>query len=227
MKSTRTLGNILFWLTLFSPMVAFSVSITIGEAEIFELAGMIKYIWIMWLFIPIGVLSIVIGLKLKNNDQPYKKNLIIAFICIPVLLIFGSYRFIFNEFVSYDNDDIIAVENITGIQLPDEIKSATNYHDDYKESYAKIIDDESKEIFEQELKESQLWKNELSTAINGLLPPYYQYDVVSYDYFVFYNITTDEYNVYPSEGEYECVFIAYDCETQRLFVLSDYTIEVH
>ena len=46
----KKLGNILFILTLFSPLMAFALATTIGEVEIFGSAGMIKYLWVMWLF---------------------------------------------------------------------------------------------------------------------------------------------------------------------------------
>lgn len=64
----------------------------------------------MLLFIPIGILSILIGIKLKKNKQNYKKNFIAAFICIPLLLIFGSYRLISKNVVSYDVNKVSTIE---------------------------------------------------------------------------------------------------------------------
>ena len=77
MKTRKYLGDMLFWLTLISPMLSFSLSGEIGEVEIFGIGGLIRYSWVMLLFIPIAVLSFLIGLKLKSNNQKYKKNLII------------------------------------------------------------------------------------------------------------------------------------------------------
>ena len=99
MNKKRILGNILFWTTLISPMLSFSLASMIGEANIFGVAGIIRYSWVMLLFIPIGILSILIGFKLKNSTQKYKKNFIVSFICLPLLIIFGSYRVIFNSAV--------------------------------------------------------------------------------------------------------------------------------
>ena len=72
MDKKRTLGNILFWTTLISPMLSFSLVSMIGESNIFGVAGIIRYSWVMLLFIPIGILSILIGFKLKNSKQKYK-----------------------------------------------------------------------------------------------------------------------------------------------------------
>ena len=57
-EQKRILGNILFWTTLISPIVSFSIASMIGEANIFGVAGIIRYSWVMLLFIPIGILSI-------------------------------------------------------------------------------------------------------------------------------------------------------------------------
>ena len=223
MKNETRLGNILFWITLISPMIAFALTSVIGEVSIFGVAGIIRYSWIMWLFIPIGWLSILIGAKLKKNKQKFRKNFVVAFICLPLIVIFGSYRFIFNN-VSYDIDKVYIVEDKVNLELPDNIKIATNKLDLYSVSYLKIVDEQDKERFERELGKNQLWQNELSSKIKSLLPFDIQYETEAFDYFVFYNITSDEYNTYPLDGEYDCVFIAYDYQLQRLIILDDYII---
>ena len=227
MKKAKIFGNILFWATLISPMASFALASLIGEANIFGVAGIIKYSWIMLLFIPIGLLSFLIGLKLKNNNQNHKKNIIIAFICLPLLIIFGSYTFIFNSVVSYDFDKVLDVEEKTNLDLPDDIKIATNKLDLYDVSYAKIINNESKDAFETEIKNNQLWTNTLSYKIKSLLPLDLQYEAENFDYFVFYNVTKNEYNKYPAAGEFECIFIAYDSDAMRLIILDGYKIDLN
>ena len=64
MKKLKIAGIVFFWLTLLSPMVAFMVACQIGEVDIFEIAGMIRYAWVMWFFALIGIVSIIIGVKL-------------------------------------------------------------------------------------------------------------------------------------------------------------------
>ena len=226
MQKGKTVCNILFWITLVSPMVSFALASTIGEANIFGVAGIVRYSWIMLLFIPFGILSILNGLNLKNSKQKYKKNFIIAFICLPLLIIFGSYRFIFNSAISYDINKVLIVENEINLEIPDEIKVATNKLDLYEISYVKIINNESKGVFEEEIKNNQLWKSTLNPMVKGLLPLDIQYESETFDYFLFYNITNDEYNMFPPKGEYECIFIAYDCDLQRLIILDDYKINI-
>ena len=226
MNKKRMLGNILFWTTLISPIVSFSLASMIGEANIFGVAGIIRYSWVMLLFIPIGILSILIGFKLKNSTQKYKKNFIVSFICLPLLIIFGSYRFIFNSAVSYDVNEVLIIEEKINFEIPDDIKVATNKLDLYNISYLKIINSESKDMFEQEIGNNQLWQKELKPEIKSLLPLDIQYESEIFECFVFFNVTSNEYNISPLSGENECIFIAYDCDLQRLIILNDYKINI-
>ena len=179
-----------------------------ASSDIERVAGIIRYSWVMLLFIPIGFLSILIGFKLKNSMQKYKKNFIVSFICLPLLVIFGSYRFIFNSFVSYDVNEVSIIEEKINFEIPDDIKVATNKLDLYNISYLKIINSESKDMFEQEIGNNQLWQKELNPKIKSLLPLDIQYETEIFEYFVFFNITSNEYNIFPLSGQYECLFIA-------------------
>ncbi len=226
MDKKRILGNILFWTTLISPVLSFSLASIIGEPEIFGVAGIIRYSWVMLLFIPIGILSILIGFKLKSNKQKYKKNFIISFICIPLLLIFGSYRFIFNSVVTYDVNEVSIIEEKINFDIPDDIKVATTKLSLYNIRYVKIINSESKDAFEQEIRNNQLWQEKLNLGIKGLLPLDIQYISDTFDYFLFYNVTKEEYNICPSDDEFECVFVAYDEEMKTLIIIDEWEVKV-
>lgn len=227
MKKEKIIGNILLVATLISPMISFSLASIIGEAEIFGVAGIIRYSWVMLLFIPIGLLSILFGLKLKNNKQKYKKYFIISFICLSLLVIFGSYRFIFNSVVTYDVNEISNVEEKINFEIPDQVKVSNTKLKLYNISYAKIIDNESKRAFEEKIRNNQLWQDVLNTGIKGLLSFDVQYETADFDYFLFFNITSDEYNAFPPSGQNVCIFVAYDCDSQRLIILNDYKINVN
>ena len=227
MNKNRTLGNILFWLTLISPMVSLALASIIGEVDIFGIAGIIRYSWVMLLFVPIGILSILIGIKLKYSMQKYRKNLIVSFICVPLLIIFGLYRFIFSSVVSYDVNEVSIIEEKINFEIPDDIEVATNKLDLYNISYVKIIDSESKDAFEQEIRNNQLWQKELKPEIKGLLPLAILYETEVFEYFVFFNVTSNEYNTSPLSGQNECIFIAYDCDLQRLMIVDDYKININ
>lgn len=226
MDKERVLGNLLFWGTLVSPVLSFSLAAMIGEADIFGVAGIIRYSWIMLLFIPTGIISILTGLKLKNSKKKYKKNFIISFICLPLLIIFGSFRFIFSGVVSYSVKEVLIIEEKINLGIPNEIKVATNKVNSYKVSYVKVIDSESKYAFEREIRNNNTWQKTLKPEFKGLLPLDIQYESETFEYNVFFNSTNNEYNVFPSSGQHECIFIAYDCDLQKLFILHNYKIDI-
>lgn len=225
MKREKFFEHILFWLTLISPMVAFALASAIGEADIFGVLGIVRYSWVMWLFIPVGALCLFVGCMLKRKRMRYKKNVIIACICLPLLLLFGSYRYVFDS-VTYDADRVQAVASQIDLALPEDIKVATHDMGAYTVSYGKITEQESRAAFEKSLATHSLWQRELHPGIQYALPFDISYDVAMFDYFVFYNVTRQEYNAYPFDGECECVFIAYDCEQQRFILLDGYTVAV-
>ena len=154
------------------------------------------------------------------------RRFVIAFICIPLLIIFGSYRFIFNN-ISYDTNKIIDVENKVRLSLPNDIKIATTRYENYTTSYVKIINDDESKVFQKEIENNQLWKNELSSKLNGLLPLFVQTETSKFDHFLVYNVINNEYNNYPTDGKYELIFIAYDYDLNRLLILDDYKVNIN
>lgn len=226
MNKRKIIGNILFIATLCSPVVAFSISTLVGEPNIFGIPGMLRYTWIMWFFIPIGVCSFIAGVLLKRNNQKYKKNYVIAFICVPLLMLFGSYRFIFAHTVSYDVESVIRVEEAVDINLPHNVKVATNIYGNYNISYVQIVSQQEEKTFEEDIASNPLWVAEMSTYVKGILSDVIEIEIEDFDYFLFYNITDNEYNQYPNVGNYDCVFMAYNMQQNRLILIDDYKITI-
>ena len=54
-----------------------------------------------------------------------------------------------------------------------------------------------------------------------------QYGYENYDYFLFYNITNDEYNKVQLRGQYECIFITYDCDLNRLRIIDGIKVDMN
>lgn len=227
MKKRRTLGIIFFWMTLISPMVSFALASTIGEVNIFGVVGTVRYSWIMLLFIPIGILSILIGVKLKQNKEKFKRNFIIAFICLPLLVIFGSYRFIFKDIISYSNDSILFVEEKININLPDKLKVVSQNNTSYVLTYAKIDDINEKKIFELEILNDLKWIDTLSSSLKGSLPLNIQVEVELYEYYLVFNETLNSFEKESfMDGKCKIVFIGYDIEESRFIIIDNYEINI-
>lgn len=222
-KDKKLLGKILFYEVLFSPVVAICWSSVVGEAAIFSVAGIIEYSWVSFMFIPVVILSIRHGLKLKKENLSYKKNLIIAFICLPLIILFGSCRLVCMNY-SYEVYKVNDVERKINLDLPRDIRTATVTLESYSISYVKINDHEQRQAFEAELESNDLWKSTSNTEAKDLLPLDVQQKLKPYEYFAFYNVTTGEYNTGSESGEYEAVYIAYDSDLHRLFIIDGYKV---
>lgn len=87
----RTLSKILFISTLFSIFAALLCVNVVSYANGLYIENM----WIMFLFVPIPLASIILGSALKRKGYKYKKNIVAGFIIMLLLCIYGSFTFIF------------------------------------------------------------------------------------------------------------------------------------
>lgn len=228
MKQTyKTLGVIFFVICILLPSIAFFVCCEVGEDEIFGTDGILRYSWIFLLFVPVALISFFIGLKLKKLGLKYKKNYVVAFIVIPFLIIFGSYRWVFGDMVSFDRSNVENVESKIEITFPNELKISTSDYGESKLSYAKILNDEEKKCFENQILEDKRWTNNIGTLIENQMPRAIKEYISSYEYCicVFENDQEFLVNEYPDKsGIYICTFVGYDFDLSKLVILNDYSV---
>lgn len=227
MNKLEKLGNIFIILSILALPIAFSISCLIGEVHIFAHAGISRYSWIMYLFTPVPILLIIIGAFLRIQNRKFKKYIIVGFICCTLFCVFGSSRFFYKDTISYEESAIYSVEDKLGIDLPKNRKTATIFYDNFTISYIKITDNDERMNFYNSFNKSQIWINTVSESLCDSLPMQIMIDLSDYDYFMLYNLTTNEYNAYPFDtGVYECIFIACDKDLNRLTILQDYEFTV-
>ena len=225
MKKIKFFSNVVLLVTLVSPMVSFAVVASIGETEIFGIGGAVRYSWVMFLFIPFGIASMIIGTFLNKRKEDGLKNIVVALICVPLLLIFGSFRFMFSN-ITYDKESIAYVEEFSNINLPDDVKIVNNDMSGYTVSYVKINSQEEKAEFEKTLESDYKWEKKLNSRIMNSLPFNLKLETENFDYFIFYSNLCKEYNSITTSGKHEIVYVAYDSGTNRLVVLSEYVVEL-
>ena len=223
-KSVKT---IIIVFSLLSPMIAFAILCNVGEVDIFGIAGMIRYSWIMWLFIPVAATALLAGIWSKKSKQKYKHFIIIGGISLGLLVVFGSYWLIFKDNNSYTKQALNDVQQQVETVLPQDVKIATTPYDEYILSYAKILNAQELADFNSEVQSNLVWKDSISPKIKSLLPYTTQVEVETCEYFLFFNKTTQEYNTCPTDGEHECIFIAYDVDLNKLIIVSDYMLSVY
>lgn len=95
-----------------------------------------KDMWTFWLWLPIPVLSIILGFKYKKQGLKCTKNIIGGFIVGFLLLIYGSMGLIFENLNDYTNSIFVITQN----DYNDEIKY---YEVNYKTNMRNTVSFES------------------------------------------------------------------------------------
>lgn len=225
----KTIGIISFIASLISPFVAMALIDKIGEVEIFATDGMQRYSWIFWIFIPVVAISYFAGKKLKDAGLKYKHNYVIAFVLIPIFALFGAFRWMFPNTSFNDQSNIQDVESKIDIELPNDLKTSTSYWDEYKLSYAKILNSQEKEDFENEIANSTKWTNNWGTLIENQMPFEISSYISTFEYCICVFETNEEtfINQYPNHsGTYDCVFIWYDADLGKIVIFNDYKVTI-
>ena len=233
MKTTEILAWIAFAGAVLSPITAIILIVIIGENGFYDTTGFIRYAWIAYLFILIEVVSLIFGRILKKRGMQYIQNYAVPAVMIPLLLLLGSFSFIFKNNISYDTSYVTSAEEKIIFDLPDNIEVITREYaltDNSKcaVSYVTILSQEEQLCFERTVRNSSKWTTHLSSTLQNSLPRNIQIELfVPFDYFLYFNISTREFNKYPfQEGTYDCIFLAYNCERGQLILLSDYRLTV-
>ena len=230
MKKTPLMDILFCVLPVVILMVAFSFSASIGQSDIFGVGGMLRYIWVMWLFAPLFLLPIGYGFRKKKRFEPYVRYFVISTITLSFLLLFGSYRFIFSDMFDYTTGHLSYIEGFSDVDIPDDVKMVTEHHDEmpgfdpYYISRINITDSAEAVAFEKTLGRDERWIVQLPTAVKGLLPSFHQLELEPYDYFLFYNLTTDTYNTFPTVDYNNCILLAYDAERNCFYVIHDLVV---
>ena len=143
-------------------------------------------------------------------------------------MILGSYRFIYASINDYSPSLLSQIEQDVNINLPDNVKIATTLREEEQaESYVKIIDSQEKLDFEVYIDTNPEWVRKMPSTLQNALPYEIEVSLINFEYFMFFNYTTEEFNLYPQcSGDYDYLFIAYDIDLGRLIILNHYNLSV-
>ena len=182
----------------------------------------IKKAWVIWLWLPIPILSIVLGIKYKNAGFKCTKNIVAGFIVGSLLLMYGAFC-LFPTFEE-DYNKIYEYQDILGVELPSngllEIQDWGTYFDEDKTENTIInayYNEEDVDVLEKQIQNNGNWI--LSQDMKSILKIFIPFNVFLYQdtYISIYNKTTDEYNKIPDEaGIYEIYTMIYDGANNEL-----------
>lgn len=181
-----------------------------------------RNMWIFWCWLPIPILSIILGFKYKNDGFKCTKNIVAGFIIGFLLLIYGFF-YMFPTF-SEDYNKINQYKKIIAAKLPSngtlEIQDWGTYFDKDKTKYTIInayYDKEDVTKLVESIETSANWI--LSTEIKSELKIFIPSQLRSDDdaYYSIYNNTTNQYNILPDiSGDYEIYAMKYDKSDKHL-----------
>lgn len=181
-----------------------------------------KNAWVFWCWLPIPILSIVLGFKYKNVGFKCTKNIVGGFIIGFLLLIYGAFCLL--PTFSQDYNKIDAYRSIIDANLPNngelEIQDWETYFDEDKTNYTIInayYDKEDISNLVNSIENNSNWilSKEIKSKLKILIPSQLKADDDAY--YSIYNNTTNQYNTLPKiSGNYEIYAMKYDKSDKHL-----------
>jgi hypothetical protein len=224
----RVMSIILFVASLLSILGALVLVNTVSTVN----GLFIENMWMFFLFVPIPIASIVFGYYLKKKEYKYKKNVIVGFIMAVLLLIYGSFSFVFADVYSHSDEPILKAEQTLNIDIPTHVRINTQEWEQRTQSASReyiyyvsdiYFEDYAVENFEKDIANDSRWINKIPSGIIGITSVFC--DVQDDGYCIIYNKDTGEFNTLPSEsGEYNFINLIYNADI-NVMTLVEYKIE--
>lgn len=231
----KTVLLLLFILSFFTLFFAIAI---VGQLT-GQTGAMTENMWVFFLFVPIPLASFILGIIYKPKGFKATKNIVAGAIFTILLVIYGSFTFMFNDIYLHDYSYIDRIEAQIGFDLPDsgtittqdwasgEQTGTENVRYIYSSDVVFTNEDEIAK-FNEEISQSELWMTTVSTPLLGQIPSMFSYlpSFNQYDYFMIYNADLEIYNSLPEEsGTYAFTFIAYDSQNGTMKI-GEYLLEI-
>jgi hypothetical protein len=183
--------------------------------------------WMMWLALPVPCACLVVGFMLKKRGFPWKKQVICGILIAALLLLFGSYSFIFQP----ENEDAEAflsrVEQETGLDLPCDGFSHLGYHVTTAPgndrifilgSYYSSLSGYEQRNLNHQLASDARWLQEVPYGLLSCIP--LNNINADADYFLLFDATTDTCNKIPTEpGVHTIFYLTYSSQYGYMEIL--------
>lgn len=214
---------VIFLLTLFS---VYGAILTVNIAAKNDIGILsIKKMWMFWLWLPIPIISIILGFKYKDTEIKCIKNIVAGFVVGFLLFVFGFFTFLFPT-ITKDYNKINNYKEIVKVKLPKSgVLTQAHYNtmfDNDKTDFTitRAIYNNSKDTqqLEKLINKSEYWEkfSNINSELKVMLPSQLQ-NLNEKNYFLIYNEDTNEYNRLPnSQGKYHIYIVIYITNEQTL-----------
>lgn len=221
------LRNILFILSVCSIFLGLVVvGVSANKAPIPEDPyAMIENMWKMLLIIPIPLGSMIFGVVLTIKQFKCKRNIIGGAVMTILLVVFGSFSFIFGK-PSHNMTDLNNIAASINISFPDEgyvsisnEVSKTNENQTINTTiYARF---NNKNDIIACITSNENWKDNIDFIPANTVPATYTTLTANFDYYLVYNVTKKEYNnISSSNKENEFWYLSYSSSSNLLICVN-------
>lgn len=219
-KFIKSCMHVLFILTIASIWFSALSFSLIEKLRPHSILSPFKNMWVFFLWLPMPILSIILGFKFNKKEFHCTRNIVAGFVIGALLLIVGSMSSI--PSLSEDYNKIDEYRNIMDVDIPNDGELAIY-------DPAACFDEEKKECTRLEVYYSDIKNNELESLVSSIesnnnwflskeiksklkiFISHFSYVSNEDVYFSIYNKTTDEYNELPKvPGVYEIYVMRYD-----------------
>lgn len=217
---------LLFWLSIIGWFIGLKLSAFISDITN-DLTGF-KYMWILFLMLPIPILSVVLGKKYKKIGYHCKKNIIGGVIMI-LLYIMSGWSTIFyisqKDKLLDDYTYLTTLEEKINFDFPDDGNILTNKLTTITTSTYQILaisdvtfnnQEEIKEL-EESINNSEIWTNSNSSYLQIIKPSFFITEYNPNTYYSIYIEDLNTFNTVPNKtGNYKTYYLSYNKENKKL-----------
>lgn len=222
-KLINSILNIFFVLSL--ACIALSA---VTESYLMKINNLIPILsntimWAFWLYLPVPVISLILGIIFKNKGYECQRNIIVGLIMSIVLFMYGTLS-TFHEKITYE--EIEQYNQIIGFNIPDNGKYYksiwdTNYEGSTN-TYA-IIKDNNDEVNEYIVNSDKWLKGNSAKKLRDIFPSS-SLDTLQVDkdcYYLVYDSDLEVYNEIPTDqNEHNLIYAKYYPENATLEIIN-------
>ena len=173
-------------------------------------------------FLPIPVLSVIVGILLNKNKIRNRKNIICGIIIGALLLVYGLFPVFFGNI----KENLRSIEAQLGFEFPQSqgmnyntsIDLSGNEQNILTLNFEKSVANE----FEESIEEDERWSKDSNEQFANIVPE--QLKHFPTDFFILYNKATGNFCELPAtDGKHEYIYVAYNSDINVAYVC-EYTV---
>lgn len=180
-----------------------------------------RYVWIFFLFIPLPLASIILGIIFLQKKYKCKKNIVVGVIICVVLCLLGQFTFSLKPLAFKDDPYLLYLENSLPIKILDKsdymLCSVSNKESGMmRKAMIKCKDREYMQHYIHENEEC--FATSLSANFNTIMQKRDSKRLLECNYFYFYNYTYSKNNYVSTEEENHYVLLGYNAKNNTICV---------